>query len=54
MTLVRHSSGKYEALDSTELGEMALATSALIGDRVILRTAKHLYSMRDTRGVKCR
>ena len=41
---------KYELLDSNDLGEMALATPALIGDRLILRTEKHLYSIRNRAG----
>ena len=41
---------KYELLDSNDLGEMALATPALIGDRLILRTENHLYSIRKTPG----
>lgn len=43
---------QYELLDSNDLGEMALATPALIGDRLILRTANHLYSIRNTPGDK--
>ncbi len=39
---------KYELLDSNDLGEMALATPALVGDRLILRTQNHLYSIRKT------
>ncbi len=39
---------KYELLRSNDLGEMALATPALVGDRVILRTQNHLYSIRNT------
>jgi hypothetical protein len=38
-----------ELLDSNDLGEIALATPALIGDRLILRTKDHLYSIRDRR-----
>lgn len=38
---------KYELLDSNDLNEMALATPALIGDRLILRTENHLYSVRN-------
>jgi outer membrane protein assembly factor BamB len=45
-TSVIRAGEKYELLDSNELGEMALATPALIGDRLILRTDKHLYSIR--------
>jgi hypothetical protein len=45
---------KYEELEPNDLGEMALATPALIGDRLILRTDQHLYSIRNTRGNKVR
>jgi hypothetical protein len=38
---------KYELTHSNDLGEMALATPALIGDRLILRTENHLYSIRN-------
>ena len=49
-TFVIRAGDKYDALDSNDLGEMALATPALIGDRLILRTDKHLYSIRNARG----
>ena len=45
---------KYELLESNDLGEMALATPALIGDRLILRTENHLYSIRGIPGGKHR
>jgi len=48
-TYVIRAGAKYELLDSNDLDEMALATPALIGDRLILRTENHLYSIRDTR-----
>ncbi len=50
-TFVIRAGDKYEALESNDLGEMALATPAIVGDRLILRTDKHLYSIRtmDTR-----
>ena len=51
-TFVIRAGDKYEELDSNDLDEMALATPALIGDRLILRTDKHLYSIRNTRGNK--
>ncbi|HLW75811.1 MAG TPA: PQQ-binding-like beta-propeller repeat protein [Bryobacteraceae bacterium] len=38
---------KYEELGSNDLDEMTLATPALAGDRVILRTENHLYSIRN-------
>ena len=47
-TFVIRAGDKFELLDSNDLGEMALATPALIGDRLILRTEKHLYSIRNT------
>jgi outer membrane protein assembly factor BamB len=49
-TFVIRAGDKFELLDSNDLGEMALATPALIGDRLILRTENHLYSIRNTTG----
>ena len=49
-TFVIRAGDKYELLDSNDLGEMALATPALIGDRLILRTENHLYSIRNVAG----
>jgi outer membrane protein assembly factor BamB len=46
-TFVIRAGDKYELLDSNDLDEMALATPALIGDRLILRTQNHLYSIRN-------
>ena len=46
-TFVIRAGDKYELLDSNDLDEMALATPALIGDRLILRTQNHLYSFRN-------
>jgi outer membrane protein assembly factor BamB len=46
-TFVIRAGDKYELLDSNDLGEMALATPALISDRLILRTENHLYSIRN-------
>ena len=51
-TYVIRTGETYELLDSNDLGEMALATPALVGDRLILRTENHLYSMRNTRNTK--
>ncbi|MDZ4796980.1 MAG: PQQ-binding-like beta-propeller repeat protein [Bryobacteraceae bacterium] len=53
-TFVIRAGDKYELLNTNDLGEMALATPALIGDRLVLRTEKHLYSIRNTPGVKVR
>jgi outer membrane protein assembly factor BamB len=46
-TFVIRAGDKYELLNSNDLDEMALATPALIGDRLILRTENHLYSIRN-------
>ena len=48
-TYVIRAGDKYELLDSNDLGEMTLATPALVGDRLILRTENHLYAIRGTR-----
>ena len=48
-TSVIRAGEKYEWIGSNDLGEMALATPALIGDRLILRTENHLYSIRNRR-----
>lgn len=45
-TYVIRAGDKYELLDSNDLEEMALATPALVGDRLILRTENQLYSIR--------
>ncbi|MCC6390562.1 MAG: PQQ-like beta-propeller repeat protein [Bryobacterales bacterium] len=49
-TYVIRAGDKFEMLDSNDLGEMALATPALVGDRLILRTENHIYSIRTTTG----
>jgi outer membrane protein assembly factor BamB len=49
-TFVIRAGDQYELLDSSDLGEMALATPALVGDRLILRTEGHLYSIRNMSG----
>lgn len=46
-TFVIRAGDKFEVVGSNDLGEMALATPAIIGDRLILRTEKHLYSIRN-------
>ena len=46
-TFVIRAGDKYELLDTNDLDEMALATPALIADRLILRTENHLYSIRN-------
>jgi outer membrane protein assembly factor BamB len=45
-TFVIRAGEKYELLDTNELDEMALTTPALVGDRLILRTENHVYSIR--------
>lgn len=45
-TFVIRAGEKFELLDTNDLEEMALATPALVGDRLILRTKNHLYSIR--------
>jgi outer membrane protein assembly factor BamB len=47
-TYVIRAGDKYELLHTNDLDEMALATPALVGDRLILRTENHLYSIRTT------
>ncbi len=46
-TFVIRAGDKYELLDTNDLDEMTLATPALVGDRLILRTESHLYSIRN-------
>jgi outer membrane protein assembly factor BamB len=46
-TFVIRAGDKFELLGSNDLADMALATPALVGDRLILRTEKHLYSIRN-------
>jgi outer membrane protein assembly factor BamB len=45
-TFVIGAGDKFEPLGSNDLEELALATPALVGDRLILRTEKRLYSIR--------
>jgi len=49
-TFVVRAGDKFELLGSNNLDEMALATPALVGDRLILRTQKHIYSIRTITG----
>ena len=46
-TFVIRAGDKFESLGTNELAEMALATPAVIGDRLILRTEKHIYCIRN-------
>jgi outer membrane protein assembly factor BamB len=45
-TFVIAAGEKYELLRVNELGEMAQATPAIVGDRLLLRTEGRLYSIR--------
>ena len=49
-TFVIRAGDNYKLLDSNDLEEMTLATPALIGDRLIVRTKNHLYSIRNRPG----
>lgn len=53
-TYVIKAGDKFEQLESNDLGEMALATPAIVGDRLLLRTDKHLYSIKSLEGKKSR
>jgi outer membrane protein assembly factor BamB len=48
-TFVIRAGEKFELVESNELDEMALATPALVGERLLLRTEGHLYSIRRSR-----
>jgi outer membrane protein assembly factor BamB len=48
-TFVIAAGEKYELLRTNDLEEMALATPALVGDRLLLRTESQLYSIRERR-----
>ena len=48
-TFVIAAGDKYEMLKVNDLGEMALATPALVGDRLLLRTETRMYSIRKRR-----
>ena len=48
-TFVIAAGEKYELLKVNELDEFALATPALISDRLLLRTETQLYSIRQRR-----
>jgi outer membrane protein assembly factor BamB len=48
-TFVIAAGDKYELLKVNDLGEMALSTPALVGDRLLLRTQTRMYSIRKRR-----
>ncbi len=45
-TYVLGAGGEFELLHVNPLGEMALATPAIVGDRLLIRTATKMYSIR--------
>lgn len=49
-TFVIRAGEKFEVTGTNDLGEMALATPAFAGDRLIVRTERHLYSIRNRAG----
>jgi hypothetical protein len=48
-TFVIAAGEKYELLKVNDLDEFALATPALVGDRLLLRTETRLHSIRQQR-----
>jgi len=46
-TYVIGSGGEYQLLAVNALEEYALASPAIVGDRLLLRTQHHLWSLRD-------
>ncbi len=46
-TYVVRAGDKFELLGTNDLNEMVLATPAMVGDRLILRTEKQLHSIRE-------
>ena len=47
-TYVFRAGEKHELLNVNSLGDMALASPAIVGDRLLIRTEKRLYSIRQT------
>jgi hypothetical protein len=45
-TFVVRAGEKFEVVGTNELGEMALATPAIVGDRLLVRTEKRLFCIR--------
>jgi hypothetical protein len=45
-TFVIATGEKFQLLHVNELDDMALASPALVGDRLLIRTEHHLYSIR--------
>jgi outer membrane protein assembly factor BamB len=53
-TFVIAAGEKYELLKVNDLGEMAQATPALVGDRLLLRTESRMYAIREGRQTRRR
>jgi outer membrane protein assembly factor BamB len=49
-TYVLGAGGEFELLHVNPLGELAMATPAIVGDRLLIRTETKLYSIRKPRG----
>jgi outer membrane protein assembly factor BamB len=50
-TFVAEAAGEYRLLHVNSLDEFTLATPAIVGDRLLIRTQNHLYSIRNRGGV---
>jgi hypothetical protein len=48
-TFVINAAEQYELLGVNSLGEFSMATPAIVGDRLLMRTQNHLYSIRNRR-----
>ena len=53
-TYVLGTGDEFELIGVNELGEFAQATPALVGDRLLLRTQQHLWSIRASTGTGAR
>ena len=50
LALTVHLSETFRLLHVNDLDEMAQATSAIVGERLLVRTVSKLYSMRQSKG----
>jgi len=50
LALTVHLSETFRLLHVNDLDEMAQATSAIVGERLLVRTESKLYSMRQSKG----
>jgi len=48
-TFIINAAEQYELLGINSLGEFSMATPAIVGDRLLIRTQSHLYSIRNRR-----